>query len=154
MGDASDELPFVENLNRLLETDRVAESRSTYSKSLEEPAGFKRLIVYQRSMDLMVECYRVTRDLPSEERFGLMSQIRRASISVPLNIGEGWGLNSKAQFARTCDIARGSTREIDAALHVMKTLGYQSHEQLEECTRLTNVVSSMLLKLTAYLRRK
>ena len=147
-----DEIPAVQELNSHLETLSIAETRSWYGGQDYEPEGFKRLIVYQRGMDLVIESYRLTQILPSSERFGLMSQIRRAALSITLNIAEGWGLNSRAQFARMVDIARGSTHELDAAFEVMKRLDYATEEQCAEAARLTNIVSSMLKKLAHSLR--
>lgn len=71
-----------------------------------------------------MECYKLTRNLPLEERFGMISQIRRAALSVHLNIAEGASRKSEVERKRYYEIARGSVVEIDAALDVANDLEY------------------------------
>jgi four helix bundle protein len=74
--------------------------------------GFRDLLVWQKSMQLAVEIYRLTKDFPGEEIYGLTSQIRRSAISVPSNIAEGHGRLSAGEFRQFLGIARGSTYEL------------------------------------------
>lgn len=88
----------------------------------------QKLDVYISSKTFVLECYRLTRSLPPDEKFGMMSQIRRASLSVHLNIAEGSSRKSEAERKRYYEVARGSIIEIDAALDVALDLGYiQEH---------------------------
>jgi four helix bundle protein len=144
--------PCPDEINQLI-SESVHEGRAPYGERQEEPFGYKRLTVYQRSMELVVEAYALTQRIPEVERYGLISQIRRAAISVPLNLAEGWGRNTSAELARSADIARGSANEVDAALHVCTSLGYLTVDQAAEAVRLANVVSSQLRKLSASLRK-
>ena len=73
----------------------------------------EKLDVWKRSIDLVVSVYRLTENFPSEEKFGLTSQIRRASVSIPANIAEGAARESDKEFVRFLSIAQGSTSEVE-----------------------------------------
>jgi four helix bundle protein len=87
------------------------------------------LDVYKLSSSFVLECYRITRIFPNEEKFGMVSQIRRAALSVHLNIAEGASRRSAVERARYFEIARGSLIEIDAALTIAESLGYLRQEE-------------------------
>jgi len=82
------------------------------------------LEVYKASEKFVENCYQLTQHLPSEERFGMISQIRRAALSVHLNIAEGASRKSTLERKRFFEIARGSCVEVDAALDIASSLGY------------------------------
>lgn len=103
-------------------------------------------------MDLVAECYRLASLLPQDERYGLYQQLRRAAVSIPLNIAEGWARNSRAEFARFCDISRGSLHEVDAAIEVAIRLEYFLRPDIRAANELFKRVGAMLLKLTVALR--
>ncbi len=84
----------------------------------------QKLDVYQASRGFVFECYKLTKSLPSDEKFGMISQIRRAALSVHLNIAEGSSRKSVPERKRYYEIARGSIVEIDAALDIAHDLGY------------------------------
>ncbi len=84
----------------------------------------QKLDVYTFSKAFVLECYKLTRHLPNEERFGMISQIRRAALSVHLNIAEGASRKSELERKRFYEIVRGSIIEIDAALDVAIELNY------------------------------
>jgi len=90
-----------------------------------------KLNVYQFSQELALECYRVTKKFPSDERFALMQQIRRAAISVHLNIAEGCSRKSQKERNRYFEIARGSVIEIDSAIGTAFKLEYVRLEELK-----------------------
>jgi len=89
----------------------------------------KKLEVFQVSMKLSLECYGITKIFPPEERFNLTQQIRRAAISVHLNIAEGASRKSEAERKRFYEIARGSVIEIDSAIEIAYKLGYCKIEE-------------------------
>ncbi|OQP48999.1 four helix bundle protein [Niastella yeongjuensis] len=89
------------------------------------------LDVFQYSQDLAMECYRITRTFPADEKFAMVQQIRRAALSVHLNIAEGCSRKSKAERKRFFEIARGSVIEIDSAIGIAHKLAYASLEQLQ-----------------------
>lgn len=85
----------------------------------------KKLEVYELSMMLVEGVYRLTRDYPSDERFGLVSQMRRAAVSIPSNLAEGCGRSSDAEMARFFNIAYGSCQELVVQLEIARRLEYQ-----------------------------
>lgn len=92
----------------------------------------QQLDIYKLSKVFVKDCYWATKDFPSEERFSLVQQIRRAALSVHLNIAEGCSRRSETERKRFYEIARGSVIEIDGALDVAADLGYCSKEGLKE----------------------
>lgn len=90
-----------------------------------------RLTVFSKSRDLVLECYKLTRLFPNDEKFALVQQIRRASCSIHLNIAEGCSRKSKIERNRFFEIARGSVIEVDTALGIAIDLEYISHEKLD-----------------------
>ena len=84
----------------------------------------QKLDVYQFSKNFVLECYRLIKVLPADEKFGMISQIRRAALSVHLNIAEGASRKSEVERKRYYEISRGSIIEIDAALDIAKELDY------------------------------
>ena len=86
----------------------------------------QKLDVYSVSRSFVLECYKLTRVLPTDEKFGMISQIRRVALSIHLNISEGASRKSIAERKRYYEIARGSVIEIDAALDIANDLSYLS----------------------------
>ena len=123
---------------------------------VEDPAetygaitSYRDLIVWQRSMDVTVKVHGFTALLPSDERFGLVSQMRRASTSMPSNIAEGWGrgTSSDRQFLSFLRISRGSLYELETQIELSKRL---FHKQQLDTTPLTSeltIIAKMLTKL-------
>jgi four helix bundle protein len=93
--------------------------------------GHTRLEIYSASRQLVSECYKLTQSFPSEEKFALTQQIRRAAISVHLNIAEGSSRKSETDRKRFFEIARSSVIEIDAALDAASDLGYCQVENMQ-----------------------
>lgn len=106
--------------------------------------SFRDLIVWQRSVQLSVAVYKVTEQFPTEERFGLSDQMRRASISIISNIAEGRHRGSKKEFIRFLSIAYASARELEAQLHVAKQLPRIQGNDFDQCDNLIIEVSKML----------
>ena len=84
----------------------------------------QKLDIYGVSKQFVLECYRLTKSLPTEEKFGMVTQIRRAALSVHLNIAEGSSRKSEAERKRYYEIAKGSAIEIDAGLDIAANLAY------------------------------
>ena len=84
----------------------------------------QKLDIYSFSKAFVLECYKLTKSLPDSEKFGMISQIRRAALSVHLNIAEGSSRKSETERKRFYEIARGSIIEIDAALDIANNLKY------------------------------
>jgi four helix bundle protein len=85
---------------------------------------FKKLLVWEKSHKFTLDIYRTTKFFPAEEKFGLISQLRRASSSIPANIAEGFGRGGKGEIARFLQIAFGSTTETEYHLLLAKDLGF------------------------------
>ncbi|MGE0089306.1 MAG: four helix bundle protein [Bacteroidales bacterium] len=88
--------------------------------------NFKELIVWQKARKLVKNIYIILKDFPDHEKFGIISQIRRASISIPANIAEGAGRNTDNDFGRFLDIANGSSFELETLLILSVDLDYLS----------------------------
>ena len=114
--------------------------------------NYKDLIAWQKGMDLVEVVYRVSRSFPADERFGLVSQIRRAAISVPSNIAEGCGRKSEKEFARFLSIAAGSTSEAEYQILLARDLGYLDHDAYDHLNQLVNEVKKMLNALIQKLK--
>jgi four helix bundle protein len=93
--------------------------------------GYQELIAWQKSMDLVEAVYRVSSDLPPEERFGLMAQLRRAAVSIPSNVAEGHGRSSPRDFGRFLEIALGSLAEVETQLMLTTRLRFLPEARIE-----------------------
>jgi four helix bundle protein len=113
--------------------------------------SFRNLLVWQKSHELVLQVYRITRDFPREELYGLTSQMRRAAVSVPSNIAEGCGRGSDPDFARFLIIAAGSASELEYQLLLSRDLGYLEttlHHSLEEkATEIKRMLSSLIQRV-------
>ncbi|TVQ62721.1 MAG: four helix bundle protein [Phycisphaerales bacterium] len=94
--------------------------------------SFEDLTAWQLSMACCVGVYKASESFPSDERFGLVSQVRRAAVSVPSNIAEGYGRGSRQDYARFLRVARGSMNEVETQLIIAVRLGYLSDEMYRE----------------------
>lgn len=92
----------------------------------------KKLIVWQKAMDLVVLVYEKSSQLPQSEVFGLQSQMRRATVSVAANIAEGYGRSNTGDYIRFLDISLGSLRELETHFEICKRLNYIESQELED----------------------
>ena len=102
-----------------------------------------KLDVYKFSQELALECYKITKSFPDSEKFAMILQIRRAALSVHLNIAEGCSRRTKPDRTRFFEIARGSVIEIDAAVGIAYKLSYVTLEQLRPLE--VNIIKSFKL---------
>ena len=111
---------------------------------------FRDLVVWQRAIALVTEVYRATQSFPSEERFGLTSQLRRASVSIPTNIAEGQGRLTRGEFRQFLGHAKGSICEVETQLIIAQSLGYMNDPQplLEKLHEVARLLSGLLNSLT------
>ena len=110
---------------------------------------YKKLIVWQKAKSLVKVVYALTRQFPADERFALTDQLRRAVVSIPSNIAEGYGRASNADYAHFLAIARGSLYEVLTQLEIAEDLGYISvaPEELELlATEVGRMLAAMLKK--------
>ena len=92
---------------------------------------FKELKIWQAGIELTLEVYKLTESFPEEEKFGLISQLKRAAVSIPSNIAEGAGRGTNRDFSRFLDLAIGSCNELQTQLILSGNLGYLSEENVE-----------------------
>jgi four helix bundle protein len=109
--------------------------------------GYRDLIVWQKAMQLVPAVYALVKKLPTEERYALSDQIRRAVVSVPANIAEGQARQHAAEFAQHLAIARGSLAELDTLLLVAAQLGYVTEAELQRIAPLLTDVRRLLQAL-------
>jgi len=107
--------------------------------------SFKELIVWQKAYRLVLEIYKITGSFPKSETYGLSQQIRRAAISIPSNIAEGYGRKSKTDYHRFLSIAYGSLLEIETQYLLAIDLGYINKNELLE--NLLKEIGSMLYRI-------
>ena len=117
-------------------------------------SSFQDLRIWQESMDLAVEIYRATSDFPKHETYGLVSQMRRASVSVPSNIAEGKGHRSDPEFVRFLFHARGSLLELQTQLLIARRLRYLSEEKADELCRISDGIARGLNALINKFRER
>ena len=113
---------------------------------------FRQLKVWEKAHQLALAVYKATKGFPKEEVYGLTSQIRRASMSVPTNIAEGCGQNTDAQFARFLQIAIGSASETEYQLLLSFDLEFLNKEQYEKLNADITEIKRMLTSLIQTLR--
>jgi four helix bundle protein len=109
-----------------------------------KPISYRDLIVWQKGIELAKLLYSLTAKLPAEERFGLISQIRRAAVSVPSNIAEGQARHTTGEFIQFISHAEGSVAELDTQLHLTVELGFANSHETARCFDLIGELRRML----------
>ena len=112
--------------------------------------GYKKLIVWQKSIDLVVEIYAISNKLPQNEQYGLSSQMKRAAISIPSNIAEGSRRRTQKDKNQFYSIAFGSASELETQLEVLQKLPMGSCAPLTKAISLLDEVLRILNKLVIY----
>ncbi len=106
---------------------------------------FRTLLIWQKSMTLVTTVYQTTKSFPKEELFGLTSQLRRCSISIPSNIAEGSGRESDKEYVRFLNISIGSLFELQTQLEIAKNIDYLTQEQFNKQYEDTRELERMLI---------
>ena len=114
---------------------------------------YRDLKAWQKGVELAKVTYRLTGAFPAEERYGLTSQMRRAAVSVPANIAEGYGRGRRAEYIRFLEIARGSLCELQTHAELAREFGWFGPEAVREFGRLSEEVDRILSGLIRALRR-
>jgi four helix bundle protein len=110
-------------------------------------ASFKDLVVWQRAVEMSLAIYKLTSEFPACEQLGLMSQLRRASVSVASNIAEGYGKSTRGEYVLFFGHARGSICEIQTQIVIAGALGLGEENSRRTAENLTNEVSRMLVAM-------
>jgi four helix bundle protein len=119
---------------------------------MEKP--HKKLDVWQAAMKSTLMVYKITTKFPEDEKFGLVYQMRRASVSIPCNIAEGAARQGKREFKNFLSMAQGSLSELDTQLELAVLLGYVSEEDLQELWDQLQRIDKMLSGLIRSLANK
>lgn len=115
---------------------------------------YRDLHVWQRGVEMVEEIYRVSAAFPDQEKYGLTSQIRRAAVSVPSNIAEGYGRRRTGHYVHHLDIANGSLKEVETQLIIAGRLNFIEKEQAQTAWSLLQETGKMLTSLTRSLNDK
>ena len=116
--------------------------------------NYRDLIVWQKGMDLVAAVYQATQSFPTEERFGLTSQMRRAAVSIPSNIAEGQGRDSAREFKHFLSISYGSLCELQTQLLLSERLSFLDHQSTQSVFDRTDEVARPLNGLSNSLTEK
>ena len=116
--------------------------------------SYQQLDVWQKGVSLSIEVYKFTEQFPRSEKFGLTAQIRRATVSVPANIAEGWGRGSTREYVQFLLVARGSIFELETHLIIGQKLGFLEESQLGHLLQVTQAIGRMLNGLILALRAR
>jgi four helix bundle protein len=111
------------------------------------PQNFKDLLVWQRGMALAKTVYEMTRDFPPDERFGLVAQMRRCSVSIPSNLAEGQARHTTGEFIQFISHAEGSLAELETQLRLSLELGFCSGTKTEDTLGFMEELRKMLNSL-------
>jgi len=117
-------------------------------------ASYRDLLAWQKAMELITQIYRVSQKFPSEELYGMVSQMRRAAVSIPSNIAEGQGRLTKGEFIQFLGIARGSLLELETQILVAQNLHYLDEPTLENLLGLTSEVGRLVNGLLGAIKKR
>ena len=116
--------------------------------------SYRDLKVWQKAMDLVVECYEETKEFPNSEIFGLTSQLRRAGVSVPANIAEGHARHYTTEYLRHLSIAYASLAELETHILIAQRLNYLDTSQSNTLLDITSEIGRMINGLRRSLKKK
>jgi four helix bundle protein len=117
-------------------------------------SGYQDLLVWQKGMALVKRIYEITRTFPNEEKFGLVSQMSRAAVSIPSNIAEGQARHTRGEFIQFISHAEGSNVELNTQLIIAIQLGYSTEQEAQEAFELMSDLRKMLNALRRKLQQQ
>jgi four helix bundle protein len=112
---------------------------------------YRDLQIWQKSMTLVTEVYKISKGFPKDEAYGLTSQIRRCSISIPINIAEGYGRNSTNEYIHFLRIATGSLYELQTQIEICMNLDYLNRGEFDKLYELSREIERMISSLAGKL---
>ncbi len=120
--------------------------------------GYQQLVVWQKSIDLTEEIYKIVKYLPSSELYALSNQMRRAVVSIPSNIAEGHSRRSTKEYINFLVIARGSVSELETQLIICRRLNFLAEEQIvlpmRLCAEIGRMINALIEKLSEKTRNQ
>lgn len=114
--------------------------------------SFKDLIVWQKAMEMASMTYSLTKNLPKEELFSLTNQMRRAAVSIPSNIAEGYGRNSAKEYLQFLAIAKGSLCELETQFLLCVHINYMTEQEIQPILDLLTEIGKMLMSIMKKLK--
>ena len=115
--------------------------------------SYRDLQVWQKGMNIAEQCYLITKNYPKQEMYGMSSQIQRAAVSIPANIAEGYGRNSKGEYIQFLRIAQGSLKELEThlilSIRVKLATSDVANPILEECESLGRMIRALIRSIQA-----
>lgn len=124
---------------------------SVKTETMAEVSSYKQLLVWQRSMDLVETVYRITGKFPPGEQWGLTSQMRRAAVSVPSNIAEGYGRQATGEYRHHLSMGRGSLLDLETQILLSRRLNYLGSKEADSVLSEIEEISRMLATLISRL---
>jgi four helix bundle protein len=112
------------------------------------------LEVWNKSVTFVVEIYKLTGKFPNDEKFGLTSQIRRASVSIPANIAENATRQTEKEFLQFLSIAQGSSSEVETELLIAYKIGYLSDLEYSKIKQEIEIIGRMIIGLSNHLKKR
>ena len=116
--------------------------------------SYRDLVVWQKAMDLVVTAYRIAARLPDHERYGLATQMRRAAVSIPANIAEGYGRCHRGDYIHHLSVANGSVKELETHFQIAIRLNYLPSNDVDLVLQQADEVGRMLAAVIAKLKTK
>jgi four helix bundle protein len=107
--------------------------------------NFKNLMVWNKAVDLAVKVYQITSKFPNEEKFGMTSQMRRSSVSIPSNIAEGTARNSSKAFTNSLDISLGESFELETQTIIARRVGLLTQDDFESINHDIDEIQKMII---------
>jgi four helix bundle protein len=132
---------------------RIMTPQSNITPQIERTkvTSYRDLVVWARAMDIVEVCYKLSTRIPQSEIYGLISQIRRAAVSIPANIAEGHGRKNLGEYIQHLSIANGSHKELETHLLIAGRLHYVKEDEiipaLEACSEIGRMLASLIQKL-------
>jgi four helix bundle protein len=123
------------------------------NEEAEMSSNYRDLILWQRAMNLVLEVYRCTKTFPREEIYGLVSQMRRAAVSIPSNIAEGKGRYTRKELTQFLLNARGSLLELETQCEISRALGYMADADAADLARRSSEVGRLMNGMLNHFRQ-
>lgn len=111
---------------------------------MAKTSTYRDLVVWQKSLELTADCYKLTKKLPADEKYGMIGQIKRSAASIPANIAEGYGRHYRGDYVRSLLIASGSLAELETHLILAVKLDYIAKAEVVESWNRMQEVGKML----------
>lgn len=115
--------------------------------------SYKELIIWQKAISLVKEIYVLTEKFPKSESYGITLQMRRAAVSIPSNIAEGYGRKSPKEYTQSYSIAYGSSLELETQLIISKDLSFTDKSNFNNCENLITEILKMLNSMVFKMRK-